>query len=512
MAWEYLTDGVVTLDGSAGCLGTGVTLTGNAVSIEGATLAEVWVTCPDDAGVLTLQVEMSLDGATWFDATPAALADVAGLQHVIRIPTPTAASLRVSVTANTLTVAAAVMVAISQVQPAVPDLSTLATQASVEALTAAVEDIPAPEAPDLTGLAKSTEVAAVGEAVAAIPAPDLTGLATSSDVDAVAAAVAAIPAGTGDHAVTITVTDGSKVYPGVKVTLTNSAETATELVQYTDEDGQAVFYRDQGAALLAIAASNGQQGGGEKAFVVDGPTAVTVTVVAAALPVEPVAPGMCRLECWMRSAEGGGVVGAGAGSIDVTEVIERAAGAEIVWSPAGVPAKTDANGYVYMDVPQGFVLRVAMTVPGAREVTQRVAVPVAESYNIGALATFQAIGTTVAGTATPATSAQPAAPGMCRLECWMRYAEGGAAVGAGAGSIDVTEVIERAAGATIIWSPAGTPALTDATGYAYVDVPQGFELRIALTAPGIRLSDRVAVPAAESLNIGTLAAFQSIAG
>lgn len=115
MAYEYLTDGAVTLDGSAGCLGSGVTLIGNTVTIEGATVAEVWAECPYNDGVLTLLVEMSLDGAKWFDVTPGALADLAGQQHICRIPIPTAASLRVSITANTLTEAVAAYVAVSQV-------------------------------------------------------------------------------------------------------------------------------------------------------------------------------------------------------------------------------------------------------------------------------------------------------------------------------------------------------------------------------------------------------------
>lgn len=119
-SYSYVTNGVYTLDGSAGCLPAGVTFTGNAVDVEGATMVEVWTSCPLEAsGTIALTVELSPDNVRWFDVTPSLLEDITqGVDHVTRIPLTTALSLRVSVSTNTVTSDVAAYVAVSLVSEA----------------------------------------------------------------------------------------------------------------------------------------------------------------------------------------------------------------------------------------------------------------------------------------------------------------------------------------------------------------------------------------------------------
>lgn len=120
--------------------------------------------------------------------------------------------------------------------------------------------------------------------------------------------------------------------------------------------------------------------------------------------------------------------------------------------------------------------------------------------------------TDVIVTVTAVANPAPPAPGDCRLYAWMRYVEGGGVVGAGLGSIDVTDVMARANGEDdYLWSPDADPATTDSSGYAYVDVPQGFQLRVQVSVPNWTKATTLTVPAASTYNLGKLAAFQRIA-
>ena len=108
--------------------------------------------------------------------------------------------------------------------------------------------------------------------------------------------------GPGTNTVTVTVTDGTTVYEGVRVTVNNQTETGLPEMLLTDENGQAVFYRANGD-WRAIAADNGSQGGGATNFTVDGPESVTITVTAAAPPT-PAPAGYCNVYCYAETQKG----------------------------------------------------------------------------------------------------------------------------------------------------------------------------------------------------------------
>jgi hypothetical protein len=109
--------------------------------------------------------------------------------------------------------------------------------------------------------------------------------------------------GSGLRTVTVTVrTAGGVVYEGVKVTVNNQTETGSALVVYTDENGQAICYLNDGPWRV-LAAANGYQGGGATNFTVNGPEAVVVTVVATTLPAAAAA-GYCTVYCAEETQNG----------------------------------------------------------------------------------------------------------------------------------------------------------------------------------------------------------------
>jgi hypothetical protein len=80
------------------------------------------------------------------------------------------------------------------------------------------------------------------------------------------------------------------------------------------------------------------------------------TFTALASPAAPGSSALCRCYAYMQYIEGGGVVGAGDGTLGITEVVDRPAGSSIVYAPGTVPAETDATGLVYIDVVRGAIV------------------------------------------------------------------------------------------------------------------------------------------------------------
>lgn len=102
MSYAYVSDGVHTLDGSAGCLPASTTVQGDPVAIGAQRVADLWLDMPGDANV-TVAVELSPDGSRWFDLTPDRINTPAGTQFVARIATVDVAAMRVTVTNTGLT-------------------------------------------------------------------------------------------------------------------------------------------------------------------------------------------------------------------------------------------------------------------------------------------------------------------------------------------------------------------------------------------------------------------------
>jgi hypothetical protein len=92
---------------------------------------------------------------------------------------------------------------------------------------------------------------------------------------------------------------------------------------------------------------------------------------------------MCRVYFNLAEVEGGEAATGGQGTIDVTDVLERATGNVTVWHPGEVSAQTDADGLVFVDVPQEFTIALRVSWPGrTRELTLEV--PALAQYDLGA--------------------------------------------------------------------------------------------------------------------------------
>ena len=87
---------------------------------------------------------------------------------------------------------------------------------------------------------------------------------------------------------------------------------------------------------------------------------------------------------------------------------------------------------------------------------------------------------------TPQTIAEPADPTLCRCYIYMRHSKGGAALEAGEGTLYVSKVVKRPTAATVVYdddSNADAPASTDASGFVYLDLPQGMIADLTATWP-----------------------------
>ena len=115
----------------------------------------------------------------------------------------------------------------------------------------------------------------------------------------------------------------------------------------------------------------------------DAAQAFTLTATKISGPVAPTSPTLCRCYAYMRYIESGAVVGEDDGSLDITEVVDRPAGTNLVYSPGTSPALTDANGYVYIDLVRGAIVKVKAIVPNSVQSIQTIRVPDAATYDVG---------------------------------------------------------------------------------------------------------------------------------
>lgn len=91
----------------------------------------------------------------------------------------------------------------------------------------------------------------------------------------------------------------------------------------------------------------------------------------------------CRCYAYMEYVDET-VVGAGDGTLDVIEVIERPAGVTTVLAAGATAAETDASGYVYVDVAQGTKVLFEGTWPSGEKKRAPVLVPALATYDVGA--------------------------------------------------------------------------------------------------------------------------------
>lgn len=213
------------------------------------------------------------------------------------------------------------------------DVSSLALEATLTAMKGA-------------GWTNETLVAILTAAEAAT-APTVEEIDTELSANHGAGAWTDAGGGSGANTVTVTVqTAGATVFEGVKVTADNQTETlATPYVVYTDENGEAVFYLDNGDWRF-IAAANGAQAGGATNQAINEAEAVTVTVTASTVPA-PADPDNYLLYGYARKLEADAAFGSAGLTVKVINVDpdgQTDATANATRHIMGTSYSTDANG------------------------------------------------------------------------------------------------------------------------------------------------------------------------
>ena len=220
---------------------------------------------------------------------------------------------------------------------------------------------------------------------------DLMGVATEAKQDTIIATGGPGPwtsggAGSGANTVVVTITDALAVpVLGLGVTIWNSDESAVIAGQVTDALGQVTFYLDDGT-YVANTPDTPAWSGSSNALVVSGATTDTFAVTANAI-TPPLDPTLCRVYAYMREIEGGTVLGADEGTLNVVALRSRPSGATIIYGDGVAARGTDANGFVYVDIVRGATVQLRGTWTGttARTEDVEVVVPDSATYNVGVL-------------------------------------------------------------------------------------------------------------------------------
>ncbi len=111
--------------------------------------------------------------------------------------------------------------------------------------------------------------------------------------------------------------------------------------------------------------------------------AFTLTCALLAAPAAPDDPTMCALYAYMYFAETGQTLGAGEGTLGLTDIVARPDDDNNVYSTATAPAETDANGLVTVNAPRGAVVKLKATWPTNESKIITVTVPALDSLDVG---------------------------------------------------------------------------------------------------------------------------------
>ena len=112
--------------------------------------------------------------------------------------------------------------------------------------------------------------------------------------------------------------------------------------------------------------------------------AFTLTCALLAAPAAPADPTMCALYAYMYQAETGQTLGAGEGTLDMTDIVARADDDDIVYATSTAAAETDANGLVTVNAPRGATVKLKATWLTNEYKIITVTVPAAANLDVGA--------------------------------------------------------------------------------------------------------------------------------
>jgi len=198
--------------------------------------------------------------------------------------------------------------------------------------------------------------------------------------------IAAVQGGTGAATVILYVMtdeDTPQPVPGAAVTIPGAG------MQLTDAAGATTWHLDNGTYAVTIR-SNGfyEVADSYSVVIADGAISSPAGGILSVTPqtiAEPANPDVCRCYLYMYHSNGITPLGAGDGTLRVTEVVQRPATATVVYDDdynADAPAETNADGYVYVDLPRGMVCKLTASWPDRGERTALVTVPDSATQNL----------------------------------------------------------------------------------------------------------------------------------
>lgn len=195
-------------------------------------------------------------------------------------------------------------------------------------------------------------------------------------VDELTAAVEGMTGGTGANTVTLTVSDGTNVVSGVRLTVHNSTQTDAGLVKYTDANGQAVFGLDNGTYKVVLRTTAQYQETNPFTLEVNGTTTQTLTVTPVSIPA-PADPAYCTVYCWAQELDGS----IPAATFALTAKHSATASGKSVLLGADTATVNVTTGYAALTILRGAVVTLELSSATDRRRRERVVVPAADSVN-----------------------------------------------------------------------------------------------------------------------------------
>ena len=228
--------------------------------------------------------------------------------------------------------------------------------------------------------ALSTSVSGVGSKVDNLDSDLVTvGAAVTSvdgKVDEIVGTLSVISGGTGANTVTLTVSDGTNVVSGVRLTVHNSTQTDAGLVKYTDANGQAVFGLDNGTYKVVLRTTAQYHETNPFTLEVNGITEQTFTVTPVSIPA-PADPAYCTVYCWAQELDGS----IPAATFALTAKHSATASGKSVLLGADTATVNVTTGYAALTILRGAVVTLELSSATDRRRRERVVVPAADSVN-----------------------------------------------------------------------------------------------------------------------------------
>ena len=254
---------------------------------------------------------------------------------------------------------------------------------------------------------------------------------------------------------------------------------------------------DRAAVLVRVTADNADAQ--VVAFYFEGDYTATRAGYLDDLPGIPAA-----VDAELSTSHGAGVWGSGSGFGDfaVTLVVQDGDGAAVPACPVRV---LNAGGAIV-------AFGITNTATGSILVNLGAGVHTVNLGPMSAYAPANPYSITVSADATETlvvsaiTIPTPADPALCVVYADMRYAAGGALLGAGEGSLNVIQVVSRPEGSTEVLADDAAnddPALTDGSGRAALSIIRGAVVRVKATWPDGRFGTvQLTVPDQDAYDIG----------